>query len=113
MPSLSHTHTYCLFKARTKGKKITDRVYRCADPGCSHYTYYELVLNKRSRCNLCGEEYILDRESLKRVKPRCLLCSETPRGRLASNAKLMMTNLFTNPIAIVDSFDVEDEPPEA
>jgi len=74
MPSLNHVHKYVRYNKRG-GKKLKDRLFRCADPGCSHYTQAELVIDHYSRCTVCDGRFILDREAARRAEPRCPICT--------------------------------------
>lgn len=72
MASLNHTHTY---------KRYTKNRYMCAHPHCMHYTDKKMLVGKASCCNICGKEFFLTIDDLKRSKPRCLNCSDTSRSR--------------------------------
>jgi hypothetical protein len=79
MPSIKHTHTYVKYKNRPG-------YFRCNDMKCTHFIDQERILGKLSKCNFCGNEFILTEEDLRRVRPRCLNCSNTKIAkRLAYN----------------------------
>jgi len=86
MPSLNHTHTYVKYKSRPG-------YYRCDDPDCSHFAEKELVIGKNTHCTHCGAIFILDRESAKRVLPRCLECSDTKEARQMRAARQIIKAL--------------------
>lgn len=95
MPSLLHTHTYVQYKARSgPGRGIRNKVFRCADPDCTHFTGVEMVLGKKSLCNLCGQEYIISRTEALMVVPRCQLCSNSKEGKRRRAAEKTMANLL-------------------
>lgn len=69
MPSLKHTHTY--IKSRWNKK-----VYRCADPECSHYNNILKIVGKKSCCTKCSREFVLSMYDLTHTaSPKCQLCS--------------------------------------
>ncbi len=74
MPSLKHIHTFVQYKKRPG-------YWRCAHPHCNYILDNEAVKGKATVCAICGtEEFILDRESMRRVKPRCPACSTTRKA---------------------------------
>lgn len=111
MPALKHVHTYVRLKSRPN-------TFKCDDPYCTHFERREMVLGKASLCNDCGKEFILDREALRRVKPRCLECSDTKAGQELRNSKKVMQaaidKLKGEPSSTIDKlntagFDFTDE----
>jgi len=86
MSSLKHVHTYVKYKKRSG-------YFRCADSHCTHILDKEAVLGKASLCTSCGKEFILSREDLKRVKPRCLECSNTARGKVFRATQVIQKKL--------------------
>jgi hypothetical protein len=84
MPAINHTHTYV---------RYTDRFYRCAAPKCTHYIDKNVLVNKMSLCNLCGNEFMLTRNDLRRVKPRCAACSNTKTAKLKKAALTLFDKL--------------------
>lgn len=83
--SKDHIHTY----ERPVWRKT---IYRCVDPGCSHYINKKLLLGKYAKCPECGSQFILNREKLLRARPKCDFCSNTAKSRelkqVAANTKL-------------------------
>ena len=75
MPSQNHVHTYVKFKSRPD-------YMRCAAPDCTHYTLKETLIGKNSRCALCGAQFILDKETIRLAKPRCLGCRSTKKAKV-------------------------------
>lgn len=69
---LQHIHQF---------KRYKRGLFICADPHCTLVRPYGRVLNKLTRCNFCTNEFILDYESARRAKPRCLECSQTKKAR--------------------------------
>ena len=51
-------------------------VFRCNLPDCSHYIAERLARGKKSICNRCGDEMVLDTRAMKLVKPHCVDCIE-------------------------------------
>ena len=82
---LRHVHTYVKYK---RG------LYKCNDPHCTHFADREFLVGKASLCTVCGQEFILSRESLKRKNPRCLDCSNTTEARQHRRAKELISSLI-------------------
>lgn len=93
MPSLDHVHTYVRYKDRS-GTKLAQYVFRCDHPECTNFAPAELVIGKKASCSVCGQEYILDSESARRVRPRCMDCSNTAKGRMRRLAAAGLERLF-------------------
>lgn len=70
MPVLRHVHTY-------ERSKLNKTVYRCTDPGCSHFARRELLIGKYALCGACGMKFVLDEKQLENKVPRCLNCANT------------------------------------
>lgn len=68
-----HIHMLQRFK---RGKQ---RGYRCVHPDCAYFTDRVLLLGKRSLCNRCGQEFILDQFALELAKPCCAACSKNKK----------------------------------
>lgn len=67
--SKRHTHKY---------HKLRDGLWHCALPDCTHYmpsNVAECLPGKRSICWQCGNEMILDDNSMKNENPICFNCS--------------------------------------
>jgi hypothetical protein len=54
------------------------RIWKCAEPGCTHYVYPELAENRITKCWVCGEEVVLTRRRMERKKPHCDTCYTRP-----------------------------------
>lgn len=89
MASQNHIHTYVKYKKKPG-------YYRCAAPDCTHYTDKESVRGKQSRCNLCGEVFILTAEDLQRVRPRCVKCSDTSEAAKLKRVTGVVEDIFKN-----------------
>lgn len=69
MPTSNHkTHKY---RRVRMSKKYA--VMRCILPDCPHYINEKLAIGRRSICNQCEGEFIMDKKAL-RMKPRCPVC---------------------------------------
>jgi len=64
----NHTHQYVREKL---GKQL---IYRCILPDCSHYILARLVLGRKSLCNYCGAEFVIDKHNSTLRKPHCNEC---------------------------------------
>lgn len=77
MASLNHIHLY------ERWKKIKDTgtvIYRCTHPLCTHTAEKSFILGKACKC-VCGNEFVLTMEDLRRFRPRCFDCSNTKASR--------------------------------
>lgn len=65
--TLKHCHTY---------KKVSQssNQFRCLHPDCSHLIHVDLLEGKRAICNGCARDFILTKQSLKRIYPKCSEC---------------------------------------
>jgi hypothetical protein len=98
----NHTHQYALYKKRSRKHKNPDtgyipfeaRYFECKLPKCTHYIEASRLVGKASLCNGCGQEFLLSRDDLERVEPKCLHCSKTKKGAAASTAKSILDNLL-------------------
>lgn len=70
-----HIHKY---QREKLGKQI---IYRCMQPGCSHYIHPKLAVGRVSVCHYCGESFVMTKKSITLKKPHCLNCT------VAHNAK--------------------------
>jgi len=83
MSEETHIHTY---EFAYKNKDGTE-MWRCADPTCPPKKYRaDLVRDKLSKCPSCEHSYVLDRESMRRRRPKCPRCRDTREGKLARTA---------------------------
>ena len=51
-------------------------VYFCTLPDCHYKIDSALALGKRSQCNICGNEFIMNEYTIKLVKPHCPDCGK-------------------------------------
>lgn len=56
------------------GKNRDKGIFACQIPGCNHYLFPEMILNKWSLCNRCNEPFIIGVVESKQVKPHCKEC---------------------------------------
>lgn len=111
MPAQKHVHTYVQYKKRPG-------YFRCAAPDCTHFIDRESVHGKQSVCTQCGATFILDYPDLKRVKPRCINCSDTKKARVLRKAQELTRYLGTDSFgtpgvvadALVEDLDFSDQP---
>jgi len=71
--SQNHIHRY---EKVYLGKKRDYEVFRCNLPNCTHYLRKELVKDKISLCNRCGEPMVMDTRAMQLMKPHCVPCIE-------------------------------------
>ena len=69
---LNHTHR--LRKHIYKGTKHS--IFFCSLPDCHFKIDAPLAIGKRSLCNVCGVEFIMNEYSLKLFKPHCGDCGK-------------------------------------
>src|SRR5204863_7949971 len=70
MPTLNHAHKFKRFKY-ANGTKI----FHCILPDCNYKTEVQFSLGKRSTCNRCGDEFIMNEKSLRLKLPHCEECT--------------------------------------
>ena len=68
---LKHTH-----KFRRRIYASGNRVYFCTLPDCYFKLEVELSIGKKSICNICGNEFIMDEYSIKLAVPHCRNCNK-------------------------------------
>lgn len=66
----SGPHKYMLVEW---GEKKTP-IHKCILPGCAHYVHTIMAENRESLCWKCGDRFILTKDKLERVKPKCDKC---------------------------------------
>ena len=66
MKTLTHVH-----KLRRHKYSTGNSIYFCTLPDCNFKMDVALSLGKRSLCNLCGNEFIMNEYSIKLAKPHC------------------------------------------
>lgn len=49
-------------------------VFACQKPACNHTLPIERALGKLCECNVCHNPMILDKETVKKARPRCTDC---------------------------------------
>src|SRR5215471_1359478 len=105
MPVVNHIHTYVKYKGRPG-------FYRCNAPDCTHFIDKESITGKISLCSLCGEQMILNREALRRAKPRCINCSDTKKSRAHKRAQEITrglgTDFFSDPFGGPKQLELEE-----
>lgn len=71
-------------------KKVpnTKEQYMCMDPDCTHREFKKFLLNKRARCPICGNDYIMTRDSFRRIKLKCKECSTRKKTEVKQIDKL-------------------------
>lgn len=72
MPS-RQTHTHRLKKHKYP---TGNAVFFCTLPDCHYKIEAPLALGKRTLCNLCGNEFIMNEYTIKLTKPHCLDCGK-------------------------------------
>jgi hypothetical protein len=85
-----HVHRY---RRLDIGKKVPYWVMACTLPGCTSYTPMKTVSTcpalegKVAVCNKCGDRFILDKMSLRKAKPICVSCVDSPLARKLRKAE--------------------------
>jgi len=98
MQSLKHIHEY-MRVVNHDGSPDKNR-FRCVHPDCSHWSFRNLLMGKRSICSICHtQEIILDTESLRRAKPRCFKCGNSEKDRNLRQKYDELAKLFEEPTA--------------
>jgi hypothetical protein len=65
-----------LHKLKKHKYKTGTVIFHCVLPECHYKIESFLSLGKRSLCNICGEEFLLDEYSIKLVRPHCRNCGK-------------------------------------
>jgi hypothetical protein len=92
MPSLKHTHSYV--RRGSKGLAKKEKLWKCADPNCTHFTTREDVLGKLSLCPNCmTKEFVLTHEDLRRAKPKCKDCANTAEAEILRRHRQVLAEL--------------------
>ena len=66
-----HTH-----KLKRHKYKSGNYVYFCTLPDCNYKVDVPLALGKRTICNLCNSEFIINEYTIKLALPHCESCSK-------------------------------------
>jgi formylmethanofuran dehydrogenase subunit E len=69
-----HLHKYKRIKLGNGYK-----VYKCINPGCSHYVSVKLVEGQICQCNRCGQPMVMDRAAMQLARPHCYSCTKSRR----------------------------------
>jgi len=70
--AVKHTHKL----RRHTYKKTGNSVFFCTLPDCHFKIDAALALGKKSLCNLCDNEFIMNEYQVKLVKPHCCDCGK-------------------------------------
>lgn len=73
MPKRQASHIH---KLRKHKYPTGNAVFFCTLPDCHYKIEVPLALGKRSLCNICGDEFIMNEYTLKLVKPHCPNCGK-------------------------------------
>lgn len=88
MAGRKHTHKYYRMELDNDSRT---RVWACARESCTHYMPKHLermMLNRKSLCWSCGEEFTLDALAMQFDKPTCTECNPTTQSLLDAVLKL-------------------------
>ena len=75
-----HIHLYKRIDLRPKWKQIKNPelppylVFACQKPTCQHWVEVARALGLLNECNVCHNPFILDKETVKKARPRCTDC---------------------------------------
>jgi len=98
-----HVHKYKRMKV---GKAKAYSIYRCFQPGCTHYIAEEHIINRFSACWACDQTFLITYKLIK-VKP---ICEECRAARKADNkAKPIEGFSLEDMLANVAAKDAEEE----
>lgn len=82
-------------------------IFFCILPDCHYKIDSALALGKKSICNICGNEFIMNEYSLKLVKPHCNECGKV---RVKDgNGKHKYIKKVTNQVLTSIAFDSNRE----
>lgn len=66
-----HVHKLKRYKYKTGNS-----VYFCTLPDCHYKIDTALALGKRTRCNICDTEFIINEYTIRLARPHCTECSK-------------------------------------
>lgn len=66
---MKHVHKYIRIKLSNGTLKA-----RCSIAGCAHYIPIELAVGRISICNICNNEFVLEKRHFKNAKLHCDDC---------------------------------------
>lgn len=76
-PAHSGPHKYI----KVKWGKNGTIVWRCILRNCMHYLHDEFVEGKLSLCHKCGGRFTMNKDKMRRTKPKCDNCqTKGPEG---------------------------------
>lgn len=73
-----HVHKYKRMKV---GRKKDFNIFRCFQPGCTHYIAEEHIINRFSACWACDQPFLITYKLIK-VKPICEDCKADRKAEL-------------------------------
>lgn len=91
MTNQTHVHKLKRHKYKTGVK-----VFFCTLPDCHYRIDVELALGKRSLCNICGKEFLINEYTIKLAKPHCQDCG---REKVTVDGKSHYVRKTKTPIA--------------
>lgn len=68
MPSINHIHKY---ERGFLDKEKKEKIFQCRLENCSHWLRSMFILNKKSICWKCGNEFLIDKYSSQMRRPKC------------------------------------------
>jgi hypothetical protein len=99
----NHTH-----KLRRHKYPSGNSVYFCTLPDCHYKIDVPLALGKRTVCNICGNEFIMNEYTIKLAKPHCLDCGKIKVKDAEGNSRYIkkVTNQILTGVATEVSQDL-------
>jgi formylmethanofuran dehydrogenase subunit E len=85
----NHLHRYRRVYLGTNGYKV----YKCIQPGCTHYTPVHLVEGALCECNRCGEAMIMDKAAMQLAKPHCRSCTKVKHKQEIKNIEAFLEQI--------------------
>lgn len=61
---------------RTEFSNSGTTIYRCGLPGCPHFVYEPLVIGRFSVCWRCGNDFIINKKTIRNRKLHCEECTK-------------------------------------
>lgn len=84
-PAHNLPHKYV--RVRKNRHTYKKSLYKCSLPGCAHKLHADLAIGRKSLCNLCGEEFVMTKESVRLAMPHCDNCK---KGANADNREKLL-----------------------
>lgn len=74
-----HSGSHQYYKVKYKTGTL---VFRCGLPGCPHFVYEPMIVNRTSLCYRCHKEFIITRKTIRSKRFHCEDCTLGRKGKI-------------------------------